>query len=417
MYQTVRGMRDLGPEEMKKRQFFWDKVRKAYESYGFSRLETPAVESFDLLSAKGGGGQEIKKEIYYFKDQGDRELGLRFDMTVPTARYVASDASLAKPFKRYCYGQVWRYDRPQAGRYREFTQCDIDVFGVATPAADFEIFAATVDAFLALGFKKFVIRVNNKKLLAGLMDAVGIKDDKKLDAWRAIDKQDKIGWDGVEEELDKKKVPNPKKIIDLIKGNKITKEMTASEIGAKGKEEMDAFLALAKAAGMEKYVKVDLSLVRGLEYYTGITYEVMAGGKWSCGGGGRYDNLIKLLGGQDTAAVGISYGVDRVIQLMDEAGLFPPLGGTKCFVAAVNDSVRQKAVEIATELRKSGVSAETDLAGKSLGKQFAYCNSKGIPYCVIAGPKELESGEAVLRDMESGNEETVKLGELAGKLK
>ena len=197
MYQTVRGMRDLGPEEMRKRQFFWDKVRGVYESYGFSRLETPALESFDLLSAKGGGGEEIRSEIYAFKDQGGRELGMRFDMTVPTARYVASDASMPKPFKRYCYGQVWRYDRPQAGRYREFTQCDIDIFGVDSAAADFEIFAATVDAFRALGFKKFVVRVNNKKLLAGLMDAAKIPDGKKLDAWRAIDKQDKIGWEGV----------------------------------------------------------------------------------------------------------------------------------------------------------------------------------------------------------------------------
>ena len=416
MYQTVRGMRDLGPKEMRKRQFFWDRVRRVYESYGFARLETPALESFDLFSAKGGGGEEIRSEIYAFKDQGGRELGMRFDMTVPTARYVASDASIPKPFKRYCYGQVWRYDRPQAGRYREFTQCDIDIFGVDSAAADFEIFAATVDAFRALGFKKFFIRVNNKKLLAGLMDAAGIPNEKKLDAWRAIDKQDKIGWDGVEKELSDRKVPNAKKVIELIKGDKITKEIVASEVGAKGKEEMDEFLALAKASGMQKFVKIDLSLVRGLEYYTGITYEVMAGGKWSCGGGGRYDKLVRLLGGQDTPAVGISYGVDRVVQLMEEAGLFPELVGTKCFVAAVNDSVRQKAVEIASGLRAKGIAAETDLAGRALRKQFDYCNSRNIPYCIIVGPKELEKGEAVLRDMKTGKEKNAKLGELAGLL-
>jgi histidyl-tRNA synthetase len=416
MYQTVRGMRDLEPEEMQKRQFFWDKVRKVYESYGFERLETPAVESFKLLAAKGGGGKEIKKEIYYFKDQSDRELGLRFDMTVPTARYVASNASIPKPFKRYCYGQVWRYDRPQAGRYREFTQCDIDVFGAKTAEADFEIFAATVDAFKALGFKDFVVRVNNKKLLTGLMDAAKIPEENKLDAWRAIDKQDKIGWDGVREELKERNVPNINKIIELIQDNKITDKMTATEIGAEGKKEIDAFLALCKAAGKSNYVKIDLSLVRGLEYYTGITYEVIAGGKWSCGGGGRYDNMIKLFGGQNTPAVGISYGVDRVIQLMSEAKLFPETERTQCFIIAVNDSVRLKCIEIAEELRTKGMKIETDLSGKNMRKQFDYVNNKKIKKAVIIGPKELENNEATIKDMDTGKEKKIKIEDLENEL-
>lgn len=411
--QTVRGMRDLEPEEMQKRQYFWDKVRRVYELYGFSRLETPAVESFELLSAKGSGGDEIRKEIYAFKDQGNRELGLRFDMTVPTARYVANNPSLTKPFKRYCYGQVWRYDRPQAGRYREFTQCDIDIFGVNSVEADFEIFAATVDAFKALGFKEFIVRVNNEKLLTGVMDAAAIPETNRLDAWRAIDKQDKIGWEGVKKELIERGVPNQEKLLALIQDNKITEEITASNAGAEGKEEMDRFLALVKAANMEKYARVDLSLVRGLDYYTGITYEIVAGGKWSCGGGGRYDALVKTLGGRNTPAVGISYGVDRVIQLMDEAKLFPEFSGTKAFVAAVNDSVRQKCVELASKLRSQGISTETDLAGRNLKKQLDYCNAKNIEYCIVIGPKEIESEEAVVRDLREGKERKVRFADLA----
>jgi len=416
MFQPVRGMRDLEPTEMKKRQYFWDKVRNVYESYGFERLETPAVESFELFAAKGGAGEEIKREIYYFKDQGDRELGLRFDMTVPTARYVASNASLTKPFKRYCYGQVWRYDRPQAGRYREFTQCDIDVFGPSTAEADFEIFAAATQAFLALGFKEFAMRVNNKKLLAGMMDAAGIPEAKRLDAFRAIDKQDKIGWEGVEKELATRGVPNPEALLKMIQDNKITKEIAESPAGAEGKKEIDAFLSLAKAAGLDKYVRVDLSLVRGLEYYTGITYEVMAGGKWSCGGGGRYDAMVELFGGQPTPAVGLSFGVDRVIQLMDEAGLFPELPSTRVLVAAAKDEVRLECIRIAASLRAAGVATETDLAGRNLRKQFDYCNAKKIPFCIIVGPKEIKESSFTLRDMASGKETKLALAELPAAL-
>ncbi len=409
-------MRDLNPEEMKKRQFFWDRVRKVYESYGFSRLETPALEPLKLLSAKGCGGEPIKKEISCFKDHGGRALGLSFDMTVPTARFVASNASLPKPFKRYCYGQVWRYDRPQAGRYREFTQCDIDIFGAKTAASDFEIFAATVDAFLALGFKEFTVRVNNKKLLIGLMEAAGIPEEKRLDALRAIDKQDKIGWDGVEKELKTRGVEG-EKLLELIQDNKLTKSITATELGEEGKKEMDEFLSLVKAAKKDKYVKLDLALVRGLEYYTGITYEVMAGGKWSCGGGGRYDTMVKLLGGQDTPAIGISYGVDRVIQIMDENKLFPELIGTKVFIATARDEVRENAIALASELRAAGINTEVDLPGRNLRKQFDYCNSKNIPFCVVIGPKEVDAQEAVVRDMKEGKEKKVPFTELSSVLK
>src|SRR3989338_4101798 len=216
-FQPVKGMRDFWPGEMVKRQFVLDIIRAVREKWGFLPMDTPSVESFELLAAKGGGGESIKKEIYYFKDQGDRELGLRFDLTVPTARLIASKLDLPLPFKRYQTGKVWRYDNPQAGRYREFQQFDLDIFGAAAAEADGEIIAATCDIFGSLGFENFVIRLNNRKLIEAFVDFVGIKD--VVDVFRSIDKLDKIGEEGVSKELKAKGLDEKKigKILDFIK--------------------------------------------------------------------------------------------------------------------------------------------------------------------------------------------------------
>ena len=404
MYQPVRGMRDFFPEEMRKRQHVIGKIERVFQLYGFEPLDTPALESQELLKAKGGGGEEILKEIYAFNDQGGRGLGLRFDFTVPAARVIASNSALAKPFKRYQIGKVWRYDRPQAGRYREFTQADIDIFGVVGVEADWEVLDCTIAVFEGLGFKEFKIRVNNKKILEALMEKAGIPGDKRLDALRALDKLDKIGWEGVEGELKAREVPGDE-LIKLIKANKPLGE---------GKEEIEKLLSLAGEKA--KYLEFDLSLVRGLEYYTGNVFEVVAGGQWSCGGGGRYDELIGLYGGKPTPAVGVSYGVERVIQLMDEQGLLAGERNKVVFVAAVRDEVRGKAREIVAMLRDAGVASEYDLLGRNLRKQFDYCNAKGINKVVIAGPKELAEGMIVLRDMESGEEWKIRLKALIKKL-
>jgi histidyl-tRNA synthetase len=399
MYQTVRGMRDYLPEEAAKREYVFAKCRAAFEAYGFQPLETPAVESIELLTAKGGGGEEIEKEIYAFNDKGERRIGLRYDLTVGTARVVASE-QLAKPFKRYCIAKVWRYDRPQAGRYREFTQADIDVFGVESVDADLECLLVTKRVFDSLGFKGYVIKVNNKALLQAMMAECFVPQGQQLDALRSIDKLDKLGWEGVEAELDARNVEGKERLIEFLKSNK------KLECAA-----LDELVAKAKAAGVP--VEYDATLVRGLEYYTGNVFEIRAGGKWSCGGGGRYDKMVELYGGTPTPAVGISYGVERVVQLMDEAGIMPKLTAVDVLVAAVNDSVRAKALEIAEGLRAAGVRCETDLIGKALRKQFDYANAKGIPRIVIVGPKDLENGEATVRDMVSGKEDRVKLGSLA----
>ncbi len=402
MYQTVRGMRDFLPEEARKRQFVFAKCRQVFEKYGFQPLETPAVEPLELLTAKGGGGDEIENEIYSFKDKGDRSLGLRYDLTVGTARVVASSA-LAKPFKRYYIDKVWRYDRPQAGRYREFTQADIDIFGVRGVDADVECLLVTKRAFDALGFKEYAIKANSKKLLEALMVECGIPAGQQLDALRSIDKLDKVGWEGVEEELDARGVEGKEKLVGFLKSNKRLEC-----------EELDTLIAKCEALGVP--VEYDATLVRGLEYYTGNVFEIRAGGKWSCGGGGRYDNMVQLYGGQETPAVGISFGIERVIQLMDEAGIMPNIPPADVLVAAAKDEVRDKAAEIAEALRDKGINCEIDLSGRTLSKQFDYANSKGIPKVVVLGPREIEAGEANVKDMSSGEEKKVKLDELAKEL-
>jgi histidyl-tRNA synthetase len=259
-FQTVKGMRDFAPKEMEKRQFVLDTIRKVFESWGYRPLDTPALESFALLACKGGGGEEVKKEIYYFKDQAKRELGLRFDLTVPLARFVVANPNLPKPFKRYQFGKVWRYDRPQADRFREFQQTDVDILGTASPKADAEIVAVACDVFKSLGFKKFVIRISNRKILDYFVRQLGIKDPVAI--FRAVDKLDKIGKQGVADELAKVTTEkNVKAIVKFVSGTAVPQ--------CAGKSELDNVISEIKKLGYGKNVKVDLSLVRGLEYYTG----------------------------------------------------------------------------------------------------------------------------------------------------
>ena len=424
-YQTVRGMRDFLPEDMRKREYVFGVARTIFKRYGFQLMETPAVEYFELLSRKGGGGEDIKKELYYFKDQSDRELGLRFDLTVPTARVVASNPNLPKPFKRMMLGRVWRYDRPGAGRYREFWQADIDTFGSESALADAECLAAVCDVMEELGFKDFKVRVNNRKLLEGLALLCGFREKEMVDVFRSLDKLDKIGRDGVERELAEKgfEANVTKKLLDATELNgklvdvlKQIKPLGKNELMTRGITELTELVRFTQT--FEKKIIVDLSLARGLDYYTGNVFEgAVEGGKWSVAGGGRYDNLVERYGGRPTPATGMSIGIERVIQLMDERGLFSEAPQELIYVAPVNDKVRDKALEITQKLRAAGIPTETDLMGRKLAKQFAYADSIGTKKVVIIGPKDLENGKVTVRDMTSGNEKNIPLSQLVSFIK
>lgn len=417
-FQPPKGMRDFLPEEMIRRQFVTNTIKKVFEKWGFDPLDIPCVENFDVLSAKSEAGEAIKREIYYFKDQGDRELGLRFDLTVGSARVVAS-TNMPKPFKRYVIGKVWRYDNPQAGRFRELIQADVDIYGSDKPEADAEIIAVTCEVFKTLGFKDFKIRLNNRKILEGLMNFLEVKNYNEI--FRIIDKMDKIGEDGVIKEMKEKKIKEG--IIDNIiafirtKGTleEIFKKFKINDgVYLQGVEELGKIIEFIKNIGYDKNIIIDLSLVRGLDYYTGPVFEVaVSGGKWSLAGGGRYDNMIKQLGGQDTPATGIGIGFERIVEVMKEERMFKlPNSNTKIFIAPVNDKVREQAYDLCLKLRNKGISADADLMGRKLSKQLDYISSRKITFVALVGEEELKKESVKLKNMINGDEKVIKIKDI-----
>ncbi len=404
-FQTLKGMRDFGPAEAMKKQKALDAIRRAFERYGFAPMDTPALESFDMLSMKGGG-DAIRREIYNFKDQGGREIGLRFDLTVPLARFMADNVNLPKPFKRYAIGDVWRYDNPQASRWRQFTQADVDIIGSPSINADAECVAAIIAALEGAGLKDFRVRINNRKLLEDIILGCGVQKEKIADIFRTIDKLDKIGKEGVEKELKNAGV-DAKKMFSYL-------EKSISGLsGFEGYEEVQEFLRLMKVMGLDGRIKTDLSLVRGLEYYTGNVFEVSSSSSVSIAGGGRYDKMMTAYGAGNLPAVGVSIGVDRLLELLDSDEIKTP---AKVFVAVIGDA-RGYAVKIAKMLRENGVNACIELGNRNIKKQLEYADSLKIPYIVIVGPEEMKNGTAKVRNMAARKEESVKISELANLLR
>lgn len=417
-FQPPRGTKDFLTEEMIRRHNILDKTRSVFELFGFGPMDTPAFESWELLSKKGGGGDEIKDEIYYFKDKSDRELGLRFDLTVPLGRVVTNNPNLQLPFKRYQLGKVWRYDRPQAGRMREFLQFDADIVGSIKMNADIECIAVAVEVLNKLGFRKITVRLNNRKILSGLSEFLEIPEGDTPKLFRVLDKFEKIPRNEVNIELEKIGLSTAqiRKLMDLVevkgRGSKIINKIAGMFEGIKdameGLDEIEEISRLSKSYGIDKYLEIDLGLVRGLDYYTGPIFElVIDSGKkvGSVAGGGRYDNLIETFGGKQTPATGISLGIERIFEILKtEKSQDSKKSNTSVFVVCVNDKVRNDCIEISQKLRNSSINAETDMMGRDLRKQLEYVNKKGISYALIVGPKELSSRKFVLKNMKNGNE-------------
>lgn len=422
--QPPRGTRDFMPAEMIRREYLIEMLRAVFEDYGFQPMGTPAFESWELLSRKGGGGEAVKDEIYYFRDKAGRGMGLRFDLTVPLARVVAANPQIPKPFKRYQIGRAWRYDRPQAGRFREFWQADADIVGSDKLDCEAECLALAVNALFQLGFKKFRVRLNNRKILNGIMEIAGVKRGREAEAFRVLDKLEKIGPGGVRKELGR--IVSSRKAGMIMKAMerrgspssmlKDRPEIEASTVADQGLDELRELVEKCKAYGIGKFLEIDFSLVRGLDYYTGPIFEVSIGtGKnmGSVAGGGRYDSLVELCGGKWTPAVGISLGVERIYELMESEGMFRQTGTrTEVFVVSVNESVRRDALKVAQELRSKFANAEIDLMGRDMKKQLDYANSQGIPFAVFVGPAELKKGRFTVRDMKSGREAGLTLAQM-----
>jgi histidyl-tRNA synthetase len=387
-FQTPKGTRDLMPEDAARMNYVRSVVSQVFESFGFSPLYTPAFESFELLGAKGGLGEAVKDEIYYFKDKSERELGLRFDQTMPLARVVSSNPQIPKPFKRYAVGTVWRYDNPQAMRWREFWQADVDIVGSRSVVADAEVVAAACTCLEKLGFKDYSIRVNNRKFLDARIGR-SVDKEKMPQVFRILDKLDKIGEDGVRAEL-KKIGCDKKEVLSII----------SDKSCAKDDREIVQLKKYIRSFGFDKRLQVDASLVRGLEYYTGLVFEVSLGKNASCGGGGRYDDLIGKMGGQAAAAVGISLGLDRIVEVMKDGKMGYPKRRI-VFMANVDESVRSAAIKLAQELRMAGIDCATNVTDRPIAKQFDSAESMGARYVVIVGKDEVRSKKFKLRDMET----------------
>jgi len=412
--QTLKGFRDFLPQDLVIRQKVIGTLKGVFESYGFQPLETPALEYAETLLGKYG--EEADRLIYTFNDRGERKVGLRYDLTVPTARVLAQYAGKADkiplPFKRYQIQPVWRAEKPQKGRYREFTQCDIDSFGSVSPLADAEIIAVIFSSLKALNFEKFTIRINSRQVLFRLMNDLGIKDkNQQLSALRAIDKLDKQSSQVVIAELKEKGFPEKliKKLLYLIKAAK--PDANLSEL----------FSYLKRLGVNEKFWRFEPTLVRGLDYYTGPIFET-AVEKPKIGsicGGGRYDNLVASLGGPNIPATGTTLGLDRLCDVIKEQNLWPNLSPTPSLVLVTvfSPELLEKSLALVSQLRQQKINTEIYLEPTAkLDKQLKYANQKKIPYIVILGPDEVKTGQVTLKNMISGVQEKIPQEKLVQKL-
>ena len=400
--QTLKGFRDFLPLNAKKRQYVLETLKKVFESYGFEPLETPSLEYEEILSGKYGA--EGDKLMYKFKDNGGRNVALRYDQTVPLARVIAQyQNDLPMPFKRYQMQNVWRADNTQKGRYREFLQVDADIVGSYSPLADAEIIALTANSLEKLGFKKFKILINDRMLFSNLPNK-GITDSQLPIFIRSIDKLKKIGKEKVLEELVQNGIESEtaKYILNTIESEKPTERIN------------EIFSVLEKMNVDKNCYEFLPTLARGLDYYSGIIIEVEIDGydAGSVAGGGRYDNLIGMFANKDIPAVGFAFGFDRLMEAMEALDLFPKeLNKNSVFVAFSNSELQEKALEITTQLRDVGINAEYYLEDTSLEKQLKYADKKQIPYCII-----VEENNLILKNMEKRSQENLKIDEIIKKL-
>ena len=426
-----KGTRDFGTAEMVGRNYIFDTVKSVFVKYGYQGIETPSMENLSTLLGKYG--EEGDKLLFRIQNSGEKadlapEKGLRYDLTVPFARYVVQhQGEISFPFKRYQIQPVWRADRPQKGRYREFYQCDVDVIGSRSLLNELELVQIVDEVFGKLGIR-VCLKINNRKILAGLAEVCGAPD-KLVDITVAIDKIDKIGLDAVKEELvEKGLTPEAIAVIEPVlclsgtteeKIVSMRKVLAASEIGCRGLDEVSELFGLIAKAGVAIHVELDLSLARGLNYYTGAIFEVKAldfqiG---SICGGGRYDDLTGIFGLPDMSGVGISFGADRIYDVLAGLNLFPQgmTGSADVLFTNMGEAEVAWSLPVVAALRKRGIRCEIYPDTSKLRKQFEYADRKGIRYLAIVGGDEVASGRVTLKNLSTGeqrSEEAQKISDL-----
>ena len=440
-----KGTRDFGPLEMAKRNYIFDTIKSVYALYGFQQIETPAMETLQTLMGKYG--EEGDKLLFKILNSGDFlskvseeelqernplrlaarlcEKGLRYDLTVPFARYVVMHRDeLQLPFKRYQIQPVWRADRPQTGRYREFYQCDADVVGSDSLINEVELMQIVDTVFTRFGVR-VCIKINNRKILSGIAETIG-EADKIVDITVAIDKLDKIGLDNVNEELrndgiSEEAIAKLQPIISLSgtndeKLNVIAEVLKDSEIGLKGVEETRFILDTLKSCGLNNEIELDLTLARGLNYYTGAIFEVKALDVQigSITGGGRYDNLTGIFGMPGLSGVGISFGADRIYDVLNTLDLYPKdaVNATQLLFINFGDKETAYCMPAVAKARVAGIRTEMYPDSAKMKKQMSYANAKHIPFVALAGENEMNEGKFTLKNMETGEQKLVSAEEL-----
>ncbi len=402
-YETPKGTRDYLPTDMRTRRVVFDRLRSFFELYGFEELDTPAFEYLEVLTLKSGPAAE--NEIYSFVDKGERKLGLRFDLTSSTGRVAASYPEIPRPFYRYQIGKVWRYDRPQAGRYREFYQADADIIGSYSTDCEVDLLLMATEVLEGFDLPHYELVVNNRKILEAQVRVAGVPPEKKADALRALDKLAKVGKDGVRDEFVRYGLTVEQ--FERFYGNIVVETLDdaaervkSDEKGREGVDELREIFSKAERLGFKQHLKWDWSLARGLDYYTGPIFEAHAAVEGAMGtfaAGGRYDDLVGLYGGQPQGAVGLSFGIERLIGLISERGgardaVTPPV-----LVAPVDASQFEAAERLALALRRAGVATRL-LPAMKRDKIFKYSTAADLPKLVLVG-----DGTFALR--EKGGEE------------
>lgn len=466
--QPARGMRDFLPADVRKRNYVINIIREVYEKYGFEPLETPAVENLETLTGKYGeeGGQLMFKILKRGEkldvsagEKGLTDLALRYDLTVPLARVVANYKNeLPKFFKRYQIQPVWRADRPARGRFREFYQCDVDAIGSSSMIVEAELIAAVCEVLERLGFHNFSVLLNHREILRGVLEVCGIEENKQTDALVALDKKDKIGKDGVIKELQEKGFSDESinyfnEFIDLLEKatsvigevydgsndavvNRIRRKAslnTASlkrlkeflednESGNTGVNALEKILSLSESTTSLGRIDVFPNLARGLSYYTGAIFEVGLDEEdftLSIGGGGRYDGLVGMFGKEQIPACGFSLGLERIIVVMDERGMFPPelqRASADVLVTIWNEDSIGESLKLAGELREKGLRVLVYPEADKMSKQFKYASQINVPFVCVLGESELAENKVTLKNMQTGTQETVSRGEISEKI-
>lgn len=445
-----KGTRDFTPEQVNKRNYIFDTIRKVFVTYAYQPIETPTMETLATLTGKYG--EEGDKLLFKVLNNGDflakadeealeardsnkllpsvSRRGLRYDLTVPFARFVVMNRNeLAFPFKRYQIQPVWRADRPQKGRYQEFYQCDVDVVGSASLMYEAELAAIYDKVFAGLGVK-VVIRINNRKILAGLAEIAGISD-RLADMTIALDKLDKVGWEGVAEEMEKRSISRQafEQIASVLRKESLEalkEALGESETGSLGIQEVEEVFSYYSPDQAENTLLFDPTLARGLDYYTGCIFEVVADPEaypklrmGSIGGGGRYDDLTSVFGLNDVSGVGISFGAERIYDVMEELNLFPPEIGAGLPLLFVSFDVASHhyAFRCLQQVRAAGIAADLYPEPVKLKKQMKYANDRNAAFVALIGAEEMESGKLSFKNMASGEQEKLSLEEIIEKLK